>query len=51
MAEWVVAKTSELPDGDRRIVGAGKEQIRVFHRSGVAGNYCVHSNGSACAGI
>jgi hypothetical protein len=51
MAEWFAAKASELPDGDRHIVGAGKEEIRVFHRSGVYSNYCVRSGGPAREGI
>ncbi len=32
MAEWFVAKASEMPDGDRRIVAAGNNEIGVFHR-------------------
>ena len=32
MAEWFVAKTSELKEGDRRIVSAGKREIGVFHK-------------------
>ena len=54
MAEWFVAKASELPDGDRRIVVAGKEEIGVFHQGGTYyaySNYCVHSGGPACEGI
>lgn len=54
MAEWFVAKASELPDGDRRIVHAGKNEIGVFHKSGVYyaySNFCVHSGGPACEGL
>src|SRR5271154_595490 len=54
MAEWFVAKASELPDGDRRIVTAGKDEIGVFHKGGAYyaySNYCVHSGGPACEGI
>ena len=54
MAEWFVAKAAELPDGDRRIVVAGKQEIGVFHQHGVYyaySNYCVHSGGPACEGI
>ena len=54
MAEWFVAKASELPDGDRRIVTAGKNEIGVFHKAGAYyaySNYCVHSGGPACEGI
>jgi nitrite reductase/ring-hydroxylating ferredoxin subunit len=54
MAEWFVAKASELPEGDRRIVTAGKNEIGVFHQDGTYyaySNYCVHSGGPACEGI
>jgi len=54
MAEWFVAKAAELPEGDRRIVAAGKDEIGVFHQGGAYyaySNYCVHSGGPACEGI
>jgi nitrite reductase/ring-hydroxylating ferredoxin subunit len=54
MAEWFVAKAADLPDGDRRIVVAGKDEIGVFHHGGAYyaySNYCVHSGGPACEGI
>jgi nitrite reductase/ring-hydroxylating ferredoxin subunit len=54
MAEWFVAKASELPDGDRRIVAAGNNEIGVFHKAGAYyaySNYCVHSGGPACEGL
>jgi len=54
MAEVFVAKASELPDGDRRIVTAGEEEIGVFHKDGVYyaySNYCVHQGGPACEGL
>jgi nitrite reductase/ring-hydroxylating ferredoxin subunit len=54
MAEWFVAKASELPDGDRRVVTAGKQEIGVFHKDGAYyaySNYCVHSGGPACEGL
>jgi nitrite reductase/ring-hydroxylating ferredoxin subunit len=54
MAEWFVAKASELPDGDRRIVTAGRHEIGVFHKDGAYyaySNYCVHAGGPACEGI
>jgi len=54
MAEWFVAKASELPDGDRRIVVAGSAEIGVFHKGGAYyaySNYCVHSGGPACEGL
>jgi nitrite reductase/ring-hydroxylating ferredoxin subunit len=54
MAEWFVAKAADLPDGDRRIVNAGNNEIGVFHHGGTYyaySNYCVHSGGPACEGI
>jgi nitrite reductase/ring-hydroxylating ferredoxin subunit len=54
MAEWFVAKAAELPEGDRRIVVAGKDEIGVFRHGGAYyaySNYCVHSGGPACEGI
>jgi nitrite reductase/ring-hydroxylating ferredoxin subunit len=54
MAEWFVAKAADLPDGDRRIVVAGRNEIGVFHKAGAYyaySNYCVHSGGPACEGI
>src|ERR1700733_1241179 len=54
MAEWFVAKAADLPDGDRRIVTAGNNEIGVFHHGGAYyaySNYCVHSGGPACEGI
>lgn len=54
MSEWFVAKASELTEGDRRIVVAGREEIGVFNQHGVYhaySNYCVHSGGPACEGI
>lgn len=54
MAEWFVAKAEEMPEGDRRIVVAGNNEIGVFHHRGAYyaySNYCVHSGGPACEGI
>ncbi|HEY7299332.1 MAG TPA: Rieske (2Fe-2S) protein [Xanthobacteraceae bacterium] len=54
MAEWFVAKAAEMPDGDRRIVRAGPQEIGVFHHGGAFhaySNYCVHSGGPACEGL
>ena len=54
MAEWFVAKASELPEGDRRIVTSGRDEIDVFHQAGAYyaySNYCVHSGGPACEGL
>jgi len=54
MAEWFVAKASELADGDRRIVTAGQREIGVFHQDGgyyAYSNTCPHQGGPACEGI
>ena len=54
MAEWFVAKASELIDGDRRIVTAGRHEIGVFCSSGAYyaySNTCLHSGGPACEGL
>jgi nitrite reductase/ring-hydroxylating ferredoxin subunit len=54
MAEWFVAKASELADGDRRIVVAGKREIGVFHKDGAYhaySNTCLHQGGPACEGL
>jgi nitrite reductase/ring-hydroxylating ferredoxin subunit len=54
MAEWFVAKAAEMPDGDRRIVTVGAQEIGVFHKDGAFyaySNYCVHSGGPACEGL
>ena len=54
MAEWFVAKTSEMKDGDRRIVTAGKREIGVFHKGGsfyAYSNVCLHQGGPACEGM
>ena len=54
MPECFVAKASDLHDGDRRIVVAGREEIGVFYKGGAYfaySNYCVHSGGPACEGI
>jgi nitrite reductase/ring-hydroxylating ferredoxin subunit len=54
MPEYHVAKTSEMQDGDRRIVLAGKDEIGVFNKGGAYyayRNYCVHSGGPACEGL
>jgi len=51
MAEWFVAKASELTDGDRRIITAGQREIQgVLHRRRLLRlhNYCLHSGGPAC---
>jgi nitrite reductase/ring-hydroxylating ferredoxin subunit len=54
MAEWFVAKASDLKDGDRRIVTAGKHEIGVFFHNGgylAYSNTCLHSGGPACEGL
>ena len=53
MAEWFVAKSSDLKDGDRRIVTAGPREIGVFHKDGAYyayRNICLHQGGPACEG-
>jgi nitrite reductase/ring-hydroxylating ferredoxin subunit len=54
MAEWFVAKSSDLRDGDRRIVNAGQREIGVFHKDGsyyAYSNTCLHQGGPACEGL
>jgi len=54
MPEVFVAKVSELPDGERRIVEHAGEEIGVFHWQGAFyayQNLCVHQGGPACEGI
>jgi nitrite reductase/ring-hydroxylating ferredoxin subunit len=54
MAEWFVAKATDLADGDRRIVTAGRAEIGVFFKDGAFyaySNYCLHAGGPACEGI
>ena len=54
MPEIFVAKASDLPDGERRIVAHGAEEIGVFHWQGTFyayQNLCVHQGGPACEGI
>ena len=54
MPEVFVAKASELPDGERRIVEHGGIEIGVFHWQGAFyayQNLGVHQGGPACEGI
>ena len=54
MAEWFVAKNSEMKDGDRRIVTAGQREIGVFLKDGAYyaySNICLHQGGPACEGV
>ena len=54
MAEFFVAKSTEMKDGDRRIVNAGRREIGVFHKDGTYyaySNTCLHQGGPACEGM
>jgi nitrite reductase/ring-hydroxylating ferredoxin subunit len=54
MAEWLVGKASDIKDGDRKIVTAGKREIGVFHKGGdfyAYSNTCLHQGGPACEGM
>ena len=54
MPEVFVAKASDLPDGERRIVTHDGTEIGVFHWQGAFyayQNLCVHQGGPACEGI
>jgi len=53
MADHVVARVDELPDGERRIVRAGKLEIGVFNVRGryyALPNVCAHQFGPLCEG-
>ena len=54
MPEVFVAKVSDLPDGERRIVEHEGAEIGVFHWEGAFyayQNLCVHQGGPACEGV
>jgi nitrite reductase/ring-hydroxylating ferredoxin subunit len=54
MAEKLVAKASEMKDGDRRIVFVGDQEIGVFRHEGqysAYSNFCLHQGGPACEGL
>ena len=54
MAEWLVGKASDIKEGDRKVVTAGKREIGVFHKDGALyaySNTCLHMGGPACEGI
>jgi nitrite reductase/ring-hydroxylating ferredoxin subunit len=54
MPELFVAKATQFPDGERRIVSLGAREIGVFHWQGkfyAYENLCVHQGGPACEGI
>ena len=54
MAEWLVGKASDITEGDRKVVTAGKREIGIFHRGGAFyaySNTCLHQGGPACEGM
>jgi nitrite reductase/ring-hydroxylating ferredoxin subunit len=54
MSEKFVAKSSEFPDGERRIVFVGDNEIGVFRHEGefyAYSNFCLHQGGPACEGL
>jgi nitrite reductase/ring-hydroxylating ferredoxin subunit len=54
MPDVFVAKASQFPDGDRRIVSHGNTEIGVFHWQGqffAYENLCLHQGGPACEGL
>jgi nitrite reductase/ring-hydroxylating ferredoxin subunit len=54
MPDVFVAKVSQFPDGERRIVSHAGCEIGVFHWQGqfyAYENLCVHQGGPACEGI
>ena len=54
MPDIFVAKRSEFPDGERRIVSDGAGEIGVFHWQGrfyAYENLCLHQGGPACEGV
>ena len=54
MAEQFVAKSSEIKDGERRIVFIGEHEIGVFKEKGeyfAYSNFCLHQGGPACEGL
>ena len=54
MAEVLVGKTTEIKEGDRRIVATPKGEVGVFFVGGkfrAYSNVCAHSGGPACEGI
>jgi nitrite reductase/ring-hydroxylating ferredoxin subunit len=53
MADYLVARVDQFPQGDRRIVHAGKLEIGVFNVGGVfyaLPNVCAHQFGPLCEG-
>jgi nitrite reductase/ring-hydroxylating ferredoxin subunit len=54
MREVFVAKATQFPDGERRIVSHAGREIGVFHWQGkfyAYENICVHQGGPACEGV
>ena len=54
MAEVFVGKTSELKDGERRIVKTAKGEVGLFVEAGhyhAYSNLCPHQGGPACEGV
>jgi nitrite reductase/ring-hydroxylating ferredoxin subunit len=54
MSEVFVAKATQFPDGERRIVSHAGREIGVFHWQGkfyAYENICLHQGGPACEGI
>ena len=54
MAEWLVGKASDIKEGDRKVVTAGKREIGIFHMGGAFyaySNTCLHQGGPACEGM
>lgn len=54
MAEWFVAKASDMADGESKIVLAGKREIGVFRKEDnfyAYTNTCLHQGGPACEGL
>jgi nitrite reductase (NADH) small subunit len=54
MADVLVCREGEVPEGGVRIVQAGPVEIGIFHRSGqyyAYQNYCPHQGGPACEGV
>ena len=52
--ELFVAKSSDLPDGERRIVPHGRSEIGVYRVGGklyAYRNLCAHQGGPACEGL
>ena len=52
--ELFVSKSSELPDGERKIVSNGRSEIGVYRVNGTLfayQNLCAHQGGPACEGL